>query len=96
MIDQSEAAERAAALLARQPPVQAEAALAGDPEDHGWCWVCNWTLASNLSGETHEAPPPGTGPVLVVKDSGEARYLGSQALDDELERAAQDLGQRPG
>jgi hypothetical protein len=27
-------------------------------------------------GTTDEAPPPGTGPILVVKDTGEARYLG--------------------
>jgi hypothetical protein len=48
-------------------------------------------LASNVSGQTHEAPPPGTGPILVVKDSGEAQYLGSQSIEYEVERAADDL-----
>ncbi|HWI34506.1 MAG TPA: hypothetical protein VNS83_09360 [Lapillicoccus sp.] len=91
MIDQNAAAERAEALLSRQPPITDEAALVGDPEDHGWCWICYWTLASNVSGQTHEAPPPGTGPILVVKDTGEARYLGSQSIEYELERAAEDL-----
>ena len=91
MIDQNSAAERAQALLTRQPPITDEAALVGDPEDRGWHWICCWTLASNVSGQTHEAPPPGTGPILVVKDSGEAHYLGSQSIEYEVERAAEDL-----
>ncbi|HVD22745.1 MAG TPA: hypothetical protein VNC23_06585 [Lapillicoccus sp.] len=95
MIDQNAAAERAEALLSHQPPISAEAALVGDPEDRGWCWLCYWTLATNVSGQTHEAPPPGTGPILVVKDSGEAHYLGSQSIEFELERAAEDLRRGP-
>jgi hypothetical protein len=91
MIDQNSAAERAQALLTHQPPITDEAALVGDPEDRGRCWICYWTLASNVSGQTHEAPPPGTGPILVVKDSGEAHYLGSQSIEYEVERAAEDL-----
>jgi hypothetical protein len=91
MITQHEAAERAETLLTRQPPLWEKVALAGEPEDQGWCWLCYWTLASNLSGETQEAPPPGTGPILVVKSSGETRYLGSQAMEDELAAAAAEL-----
>jgi hypothetical protein len=91
MIDQNGAVERAEALLTRQPPISDETSLVGDPEDLGWCWICYWTLATNASGRTQEAPPPGTGPILVVKDGGEARYLGSQSLEFELEQAAEDL-----
>jgi hypothetical protein len=91
MIDKDAGAARAEALLSRQPPIGDEVRLVGDPEDREWCRVCYWTLASNVSGQTDEAPPPGIGPILVVKDSGEAGYLGSQSIEDELERAEEDL-----
>jgi hypothetical protein len=41
-------------------------------------------------GTDRRGTAAGNRAVLVVKDNGEARYLGSQSIEYELERAAED------
>lgn len=92
-IDSHAAARAARALLAEQPPAAADVALVGEPADRGWCWVCHWTLAGNLARAEQEAPPPGVGPIVVVKRTGEALYLGSRDMATELAQAAAALAE---
>ena len=91
MIDPNSAAKRAQALLTRQPPITDEAAQSVIQRTAGGVGSATGRWPATCPGQTHEAPPPGTGPILVVKDSGEAHYLGSQSIEHELERAAEDL-----
>lgn len=69
-MDARQAREAAARLLAVAPPA-ADAVLLDDVEDHGWCFVLQWTA---------DAPQPGIGPVGIDKRSGAAFYLSSQPL----------------
>lgn len=75
-------------LLRRIPPLPQPVTTIGDPELHDWCWIVYWTTSAIASGQATEAPPPGTGPILVDRFDGTAQYLGSQLLDDEIARAA--------
>jgi hypothetical protein len=78
----------AARLLAEHPPIDEPASVVSPAEDHDWCFVVHWTIASNLQpGAVQAVPPPGTGPVLVDTSTGAAEYLGSQLLATEVDQA---------
>jgi hypothetical protein len=85
VISADDALDAATARLTDLPPAAEPVAALPPPEDHDWCFVVYWTLARNLDGDgPGEAPPPGFGPIVIDKETGQAWYLGSQNLPDEL------------
>ena len=66
-----------------------------DVADVGWGWVWAWSTARWFeTRDPADAPPPGDGPVVVVKETGETFHLGSTpAFDQQLAEYAE--GQRP-
>jgi hypothetical protein len=89
------AAQRALAELGAPPDV-----LQTAPDDAlvdvGWAWVCPWsTRRWFATGDPADAQPPGLGPVVVVKQSGETWLLGTAIpYDDQLDRYAAAHGLR--
>jgi hypothetical protein len=61
-----------------------------DVADVGWGWVWAWSTARWFeTRDPADAPPPGAGPVVVVKDSGETFHLDSTpSFDLQLEEYA--------
>ena len=55
-----------------------------DVADVGWGWVYAWNTARWFeTRDPADSAGPGAGPVVVVKDSGEAFHLGSTPSYDE-------------
>jgi immunity protein 35 of polymorphic toxin system len=54
--------------------------------DVGWAWICPWsTRRWFATGDPRDAQPPGLGPIVVVKHSGETWLLGTAVpYDDQL------------
>ena len=71
-------------LLSTCPPAEEATALIDTPLDMGWAWLFHWTLERNLSGDMQVAPPPGMGPIVVVKSTADAHYLGSGPVESEI------------
>jgi hypothetical protein len=65
-----------------------------DVSDVGWGWVWAWSTARWFeTRDPADAPPPGAGPVVVVKESGETFHLSSTpAFDLQLEEYAAQHG----
>jgi len=65
-----------------------------DVDDVGWGWVWAWSTARWFeTRDPADAPPPGDGPVVVVKDTGETFHLGSTpAFDLQLADYAKERG----
>jgi hypothetical protein len=65
-----------------------------DVADVGWAWVYAWSTARWF--QTHDpadAPGPGMGPVVVLKDTGETFHLGSApSFDEQLAEYAREHG----
>lgn len=68
-----------------------------DVADVGWGWVWAWSTARWFeTRDPADAPPPGDGPVVVVKETGETFHLGSTpAFDLQLAEYAKDRGLPP-
>jgi hypothetical protein len=92
-MDAAHARAVAAAMLTASPPGVSDAILSESEDDHGWCYVIDWTTErAAKSCSFQDAPPPGIGPIAVDKKSGKAFYLGSQWLPLELEMAKEEGG----
>lgn len=68
-----------------------------DVADVGWGWVWAWSTARWFeTRDPADAPPPGDGPVVVVKETGETFHLGSTpAFDLQLAEFAKHRGLPP-
>ena len=68
-----------------------------DVADIGWGWVWAWNTARWFeTRDPADAPPPGDGPVVVVKQTGETFRLGSTpAFDLQLAEFAKHRGLPP-
>jgi hypothetical protein len=87
-MDAVQARNAAIALLSASPPSVPDAVLLEGEEDHGWCYVINWTTERAVASLSFEdVAPPGIGPIAIDKESGDAFYLGSQSLPRALEAA---------
>ncbi len=52
--------------------------------DVGWAWICPWsTRRWFATADPRDAQPPGFGPVVVVKQTGETWLLGTAVPYDE-------------
>ncbi|CRK58759.1 hypothetical protein [Alloactinosynnema sp. L-07] len=61
--------------------------------DIGWAWVFAYTTVRWSTGAADAAPPPGGGPIVVVKDLGRAwMMLGSRDYDEQLAEFAARYG----
>lgn len=88
-MDRDEARALANELLANEPP-DTNPVLLKQTDDHGWCWVIQWTTRDAL--DIVRPPQPGFGPVAVDKLDHEAFYLSSQPLPVALELARKTRG----
>ncbi|TCO54781.1 YrhB domain-containing protein [Actinocrispum wychmicini] len=90
------AREIALTTLARIDSPDEPLALFPDDEivDVGWAWVFGYTTARWLAtGDPDAVPPPGGGPIVVVKDTAEAwMLLGSRSYDGQLKQYAEQHG----
>lgn len=87
-MDATQAVAAAQHLLSESPPGIPDAALVGNPEDHQWCYVLQWTSRRAVQTRSpQDAPPPGIGPIAVDKGRGDAFYLSSVPLPVALEIA---------
>lgn len=87
-MDVTQAVAAAQNLLSESPPGIPDAVLVGNPEDHEWCYVLQWTSRRAVQTRSlRDAPPPGIGPIAVDKSSGDAFYLSSVPLPVALDIA---------
>lgn len=93
-MDAHEAREIAARYLAEALPSATPLALFdSDPDDRGWCYLFSWnTEAYVRTGDMAYNIGPGTGPIAVVKSTGDAWALGSSFFDHQLENYAREHG----
>jgi hypothetical protein len=85
-MDVTQARAAAATLLATQQPGASDAVLLEGTDDHGWCYVIQWsTQRAIASGSDADLPTPGVGPIAVDKTNGEAFYLPSAPLRQVLD-----------
>jgi hypothetical protein len=65
-----------------------------DVADIGWGWVYAWSTRRWFeTRDPADAPPPGIGPVVVLKDTGDTFHLGSTpSFDAQLAQYARDTG----
>jgi hypothetical protein len=65
-----------------------------DIADLGWAWVFGYTTRRWLeTGDPDAVPPPGGGPIVVVKDTAKAWMLsGARSYDEQLARYAERHG----
>lgn len=90
------AMDRARAALAELESADSPLQLVAADElvDVGWAWVCPWSTARwFVTKDPRDAQPPGFGPVVVVKPTGETWLLGSGVpFDDQLAGYADEHG----
>ncbi|HEV7653418.1 MAG TPA: YrhB domain-containing protein [Mycobacteriales bacterium] len=56
----------------------------GDVADIGWAWVYAFSTARwFVTRDPADAPPPGAGPIVVLKDSGATFHLASTPSFDQ-------------
>ena len=65
-----------------------------DVADVGWGWVWAWNTARWFeTGDPADVAPPGDGPIVVVKETGEAFHLwSSPSFDEQLRQYAEARG----
>jgi hypothetical protein len=64
-----------------------------DPDDRGWCYLFFWnTEAYVRTGDMAYNIGPGTGPIAVVKSTGDAWALGGSSFDRQLDKYAREHG----
>jgi len=97
-MDENQAREIAQRYLVEQPAGPAPLALFDDaPDDHVWCYLFFWNTAAYVqTGDMAYSVGPGTGPIAVVKATGEAWALGSASFDAQLAAYARAHGIRIG
>ncbi len=65
--------------------------------DHGWCYVFLWNTARYAeTRDRADSKRPGSGPIVVVKESGDTWTMGTWLpVDMQLERYAEQHGIAP-
>ena len=93
-MDEPTARELAARYLESFSGQRRTLALYSTVEDHGWCYTFGWnTLRYIETGDIEDAIGPGTGPIVVVKPTGDVWMLSSApSFDLQLARYSEEHG----